>query len=170
MDRIDLYRLTPTTPISRKTTRHRRRQPTTSSASFFLLISFAFNNDCAVRIKLRISYEGPQQEQGRHQTLPCQPHHFIIPTAEYAVNYSSRASWRSVRAAPGVVVCYTEDAGIRTGKKFVEAGVQIAAGVPLKCDEPEDFPTFRIGVFGLDKLQNVDRTVKTLEEALERMG
>ena len=68
--------------------------------------------------------------------------------------------------APGVVVSYTEDEGIKTGKKFAEMGIQIAAGVPLRCDEPEDFQTFRLGLFGLDKLQNIDRTVEKLEEAL----
>ena len=68
--------------------------------------------------------------------------------------------------APGVVVSYTEDAGIKTGKKFAEMGIQIAAGVPLRCDEPEGFQTFRLGLFGLDKLQNIDRTVEKLEEAL----
>jgi len=71
--------------------------------------------------------------------------------------------------APGVVVSYTEDDGIRTGRKFAAAGLQIAAGVPLRCDEPEDFPTFRLGLFGLDKLQNVDRTVQTLEEVLNEI-
>ena len=68
--------------------------------------------------------------------------------------------------APSVVVSYTEDAGIQSGKKFLDAGLQIAAGVPLQCDEPEDFQTFRIGLFGLDKLHNVDRTVENLDEAL----
>jgi aspartate aminotransferase-like enzyme len=71
--------------------------------------------------------------------------------------------------APGVVVSYTDDDGIRSGKKFAEAGVQIAAGVPLMCDEPEDFKTFRIGLFGLDKLQNIDRTVEKLDEALSEI-
>lgn len=68
--------------------------------------------------------------------------------------------------APGVVVSYTEDDAIRSGKKFLDAGLQIAAGVPLQCDEPADFQTFRIGLFGLDKLQNVDRTVDSLARAL----
>ena len=68
--------------------------------------------------------------------------------------------------APGVVVSYTEDEGIKTGKKFAEMGIQIAAGVPLRCDEPEGFQTFRLGLFGLDKLQNIDRTVEKLEEPL----
>ena len=68
--------------------------------------------------------------------------------------------------APSVVVCYTEDPGIKNSKKFAEVGMQIAAGVPLKCDEPEDFQTFRLGLFGLDKLQNIDRTVDLLDKAL----
>lgn len=71
--------------------------------------------------------------------------------------------------APGVVVSYTRDPEIASGKKFAEVGLQIAAGVPLQCDEPEGFRTFRIGLFGIDKLRDVDRTVKTLENALERM-
>jgi aspartate aminotransferase-like enzyme len=71
--------------------------------------------------------------------------------------------------APGVVVSYTEDVGIHNGKKFLDVGIQIAAGVPLQCDEPEDFQTFRLGLFGLDKLQNVDRTVEKLDGALSEM-
>jgi len=71
--------------------------------------------------------------------------------------------------APGVVVSYTDDSGIQTGKKFAEVGLQTAAGVPLMCDEPEGFQTFRLGLFGLDKLHNVDRTVQTLEAALDKL-
>ncbi len=71
--------------------------------------------------------------------------------------------------APGVVVSYTDDPNIQNGKRFADAGLQIAAGVPLKCDEPEDFRTFRIGLFGLDKLQHVDRTVSHLRHALDRI-
>ena len=71
--------------------------------------------------------------------------------------------------APGVVVSYTEDVGIHNGKKFLDVGIQIAAGVPLQCDEPEDFQTFRIGLFGLDKLHNIDRTVEKLDEALNQI-
>ncbi len=71
--------------------------------------------------------------------------------------------------APGVVVSYTDDKDIKTGKKFAEVGMQIAAGVPLRCDEPEDFQTFRLGLFGLDKLQNIDRTVERLDEALSQI-
>jgi len=68
--------------------------------------------------------------------------------------------------APGVVVSYTTDGDIQTGKKFSAVGMQIAAGVPLQCDERDDYKTFRLGLFGLDKLQNVDRTVASLESAL----
>ena len=71
--------------------------------------------------------------------------------------------------APGVVVSYTDDPEIHNGKKFLDLGIQIAAGVPLQCDEPEDFQTFRIGLFGLDKLNNVDRAVGRLEEALNKI-
>ena len=71
--------------------------------------------------------------------------------------------------APGVVVSYTEDAGIQSSKKFAAAGLQTAAGVPLQCDEGADFQSFRVGLFGLDKLHNVDRTVQTLEKALRQV-
>ena len=71
--------------------------------------------------------------------------------------------------APGVVVSYTDDGGIKNGSKFAAAGMQIAAGVPLAVDEPADFQTFRLGLFGIDKLMNVDRTVKKLEETLNQI-
>ncbi len=71
--------------------------------------------------------------------------------------------------APGVVVSYTEDGDLQTGKKFAANGLQIAAGVPLQCDEPADFQTFRIGLFGLDKLQNVDRTVAHFAKVLDQV-
>jgi len=81
---------------------------------------------------------------------------------------------RSVAAegfkAPGVVVSYTDDEGIKTGAKFIAAGLQTAAGVPLQCDEPADFKTFRIGLFGLDKLHAIDRTVAHLEQALDALS
>lgn len=71
--------------------------------------------------------------------------------------------------APGVVVSYTEDADVQSGKKFLAQGLQIAAGLPLQCDEPADFQSFRIGLFGLDKLHNIDRTVQTLDKALSQV-
>ena len=78
---------------------------------------------------------------------------------------------RSVAAegfgAPGVVVSYTDDPGVQNGSKFSAQGVQIAAGVPLQVDEPQGFSTFRLGLFGLDKLYDVDATVARLEAALD---
>ena len=71
--------------------------------------------------------------------------------------------------APGVVVSYTEDPGVQSSKKFLAQGLQTAAGVPLQCDEPADFSTFRVGLFGLEKLHNVDRTVAQLAQALEKI-
>jgi aspartate aminotransferase-like enzyme len=71
--------------------------------------------------------------------------------------------------APGVIVSYTDNAEIQSGKKFMLAGVQIAGGVPLRCNEPEPFQTFRIGLFGLDKLKDVDRTVANLENVLNQI-
>ena len=71
--------------------------------------------------------------------------------------------------APGVVVSYTDDKGIQTGEKFAEIGFQVAAGVPLQCDEPEDYQSFRLGLFGLDKLHNIRRTVKKFEGALNQI-
>jgi aspartate aminotransferase-like enzyme len=72
--------------------------------------------------------------------------------------------------APGVVVSYTSDPDIQSGKKFLGEGLQTAAGVPLQCDEGADFKTFRVGLFGLDKWHNVDRTVGQLAAALDRIG
>lgn len=78
-------------------------------------------------------------------------------------------------AAPGfqspcVVVSYTTDPEIQSGKKFINVGLQTAAGVPLQCDEGPEFRTFRLGLFGLEKLQNIDRTIKHLEHALNTMN
>ena len=84
-----------------------------------------------------------------------------------------RHGLRSVAAegfqAPGVVVSYTDDATLHSGKAFLGEGLQTAAGVPLQCDEPADFKTFRIGLFGLDKLQHVERSVANLEVALSHI-
>jgi len=72
--------------------------------------------------------------------------------------------------APGVVVSYTDDKDVQSGAKFIAQGLQTAAGVPLQCDEPADFRSFRVGLFGLDKLANVDRTVRNLERALAEIA
>ena len=71
--------------------------------------------------------------------------------------------------SPGVVVSFTKDPEIQSGKKFISLGLQTAAGVPLQCDERSDFRTFRIGLFGLEKLAHVDRTVGHLAVALEKI-
>jgi aspartate aminotransferase-like enzyme len=72
--------------------------------------------------------------------------------------------------APGVVVSYTTDPEIQSGKKFLAQGLQTAAGVPLQCDEGADFMSFRVGLFGLEKWHQVDRTVGQLAAALDRIG
>jgi len=71
--------------------------------------------------------------------------------------------------APCVVVSYTKDPEIQSGKKFIALGMQTAAGVPLQCDERPDFRTFRLGLFGLEKLAHIDRTLGHLEAALEKI-
>ncbi|MDB2552877.1 alanine--glyoxylate aminotransferase family protein, partial [Paracoccus sp. (in: a-proteobacteria)] len=80
---------------------------------------------------------------------------------------------RSVAApgfgAPGVVVSYTDDPEIRSGRKFAEEGMQIAAGVPLAVGEGDGFSTFRLGLFGLDKLADVDGTLTRLKTVFDRV-
>ncbi len=71
--------------------------------------------------------------------------------------------------APGVVVSYTADPDVQNGKKFAAQGMQIAAGVPLQCDEPAGFSTFRLGLFGLDKLYDVDGTIARLKRVLDQV-
>jgi aspartate aminotransferase-like enzyme len=69
-------------------------------------------------------------------------------------------------AAPSVVVVYTDDPEIRSGAKLKQHGLQIAAGVPLMCGERDDFSSFRVGLFGLDKLTDVDGAVGRLAARL----
>ncbi|MDO5622237.1 MAG: aminotransferase class V-fold PLP-dependent enzyme [Paracoccus sp. (in: a-proteobacteria)] len=98
--------------------------------------------------------------------------------AQWQLGHATRAllAERGIRpvaaegfAAPGVVVSYTNRPDIQTGKAFVEQGMQIAAGVPLQVGEGETFKTFRLGLFGLDKLQNVDATLTRLRETLNKV-
>lgn len=98
--------------------------------------------------------------------------------AQWALGDAVRAALakkglRSVAAegfgSPGVVVTYTDDPAVQNGSKFAAEAMQIAAGVPLQCDEPEDFRTFRIGLFGLDKLYDVDATLARLLPVLDRV-
>lgn len=101
-----------------------------------------------------------------------------LRTAQWALGDGVRAMLRekgvvSVAAegfgAPGVVVSYTSDPDIQNGKKFAAQGMQIAAGVPLQCDEPQDFSTFRLGLFGLDKLYDVDGTIARLKRVIDKV-
>jgi aspartate aminotransferase-like enzyme len=69
--------------------------------------------------------------------------------------------------APGVIVAYTDDPEIQNGKRFATLGLQTAAGVPLMCDEGSNFRSFRIGLFGLDKLLDVPASVARLEAAFD---
>jgi aspartate aminotransferase-like enzyme len=72
--------------------------------------------------------------------------------------------------APGVVVSYTDNDAIHKGSAFIAQNMQTAAGVPLACDEPEGFKTFRLGLFGLDKLTDVDAAVQRLADTLDAIG
>ncbi len=102
----------------------------------------------------------------------------LVRRQQWALGEAVRAAleqrgFKSVAApgfkAPGVVVSYTDDAGLHTSKAFAALGLQTAAGVPLMCDEPADFKTFRIGLFGLDKLADVAGAVGRLETALDQL-
>lgn len=112
----------------------------------------------------------------------------MIETRDYGFDKLQAAQWElgnAVRAmlkekgvisvaadgfgAPGVVVSYTEDPAIQNGSRFAAEGMQIAAGVPLQCDEPEDFRTFRLGLFGLDKLYDVPATLARLKRVIDRV-
>jgi len=97
-----------------------------------------------------------QWELGRQARALLEGHGFVSVAAEGF-------------QAPGVVVSYTTDAGMHNSKKFLALGLQTAAGVPLQCDEPADFMTFRIGLFGLEKLHHVERSVGHLAVALNQL-
>ena len=149
--------------------------------------STTFAGDLAMWLKVMEAYVAGGQTY--HATMPTDAlkffHDAVVETREFGLELARERQWelgRRVRAlladhgfasvaapgfeAPGVVVSYTDDPAIQNGTRFAEAGLQIAAGVPLRCDEPADFRTFRLGLFGLDKLGNVDRTVDTLAAAL----
>ena len=127
-----------------------------------------------------------------HATMPTDAlrafRDVMLETREYGFDKLSEAQWeqgRRVRAAlkargiksvaaegfeaPGVVVSYTDDPEVQAGKKFAALGVQIAAGVPLMVGEGDDYRSFRLGLFGLDKLYDVDASVARLEAALDKV-
>jgi len=72
-------------------------------------------------------------------------------------------------AAPGVVVAFTDDPQMQTGKPFAALGLQVAGGVPLMVDEGPNYRSFRIGLFGLDKLKDVPASLKRLETAFDQL-
>lgn len=152
--------------------------------------STSFAADLKKWLQIMETYEGGSHAY--HATLPtdaitrtCQQ---MLETREYGFDKVRQEQWdlgrrvremltqrgfKSVAAegfqAPGVVVSYTDDDQIHNAKAFIAQGLQTAAGVPLRCDEPADFKTFRVGLFGLDKLHNIERTVANLETALNRI-
>lgn len=152
--------------------------------------SNSFSLDLKKWRQIMATYEGGGHAY--HTTLPTDAlrafRDTMIETRDYGFDRLEQAQWKlgnDVRAmlrergivsvaaegfgAPGVVVSYTDDAGVHSGAKFAAEGMQIAAGVPLACDEPEDFRTFRLGLFGLDKLYDVDATVARLEKVLDKV-
>jgi aspartate aminotransferase-like enzyme len=112
----------------------------------------------------------------------------MVETKEYGFDRLKEAQWRlgdSVRAmmaakgikpvaadgfgAPGVVVSYTDNPDVKSGKVFAAEGMQIASGVPLQVGEPDGFSTFRLGLFGLDKLYDVDGTLERLKAVVDKV-
>ena len=149
--------------------------------------STSFAADLKKWLQIMETYEGGGHAY--HTTLPTDAltvtRDVMLETRAYGFEKLRAEQWdlgRKVRAlmarhgiksvaaegfqAPGVVVSYTDDAGLHTGKAFLAEGIQSAAGVPLQCDEPADFKTFRLGLFGLEKLHHVDRSVANLDAAL----
>ena len=160
----------------------RERIDGTSSTSF----------SCDLRKWLQIMEAYEQGGFAYHATLPTDALRILrdvmAETAEYgfekvkaeqqALGDRIRAllvskGYKSVAAegfqAPGVVVSYTDDPAMQSTKKFTEVGVQVGAGVPLQCDEPADFKSFRVGLFGLDKLHDVEHAVSRFAAALDRL-
>ena len=150
------------------------------------------SNSFAVDLKkwraMMAAYEGGGHAY--HATMPTDAlvgfRDAILETKAMGFEVAKAAQWdlgRQVRAllsgrgvasvaaegftAPGVVVSFTEDADIQTGAKFRTAGYQIAAGVPLQVGEGADYRSFRLGLFGLDKLKDVPGTIARLSAALE---
>ena len=171
---------TPCAGLVMMSTRAEERLETTSSDSFAI--------DLKKWRQIMVTYENGGHAY--HATMPTDGlrafRDTMIETREYGFERLREAQWAlgngvremlagkgvvSVAAdgfgAPGVVVSYTTDPDIQNGKKFAANGMQIAAGVPLQCDEPADFRTFRLGLFGLDKLYDVEGTIARLKRVLD---
>lgn len=152
--------------------------------------STSFAVDLGKWLSIMEAYEGGGHAY--HATMPTDAlrafRDTMIETREYGFDKLRDAQWeqgRRVRAllaengvksvaaegfeAPGVVVSYTSDPDIKAGKAFASEGVQIAAGVPLMCDEGDDYSSFRLGLFGLDKLYDVDASVERLNDVLSKV-
>ena len=152
------------------------------------------SNSFAIDLKkwraIMAAYEGGGYAY--HATMPTDAlvglHKAMIEVQTLGFEMAKEAQWklgRAVRAllaskgvqsvaaegfgAPGVVVSYTDDPDIQNGKKFLAEGLQIAAGVPLQVGEGTEFKTFRLGLFGLDKLMDVDGTVARLKAAIDKV-
>lgn len=162
--------------------RARARVDATTSSSFAI--------DLKKWLSIMQTYEGGGHAY--HATLPTDAlrgfRDTMVETRDYGYDKLKENQWalgnavrgllaakgvRSVASegfgAPGVVVSYTDDPDIQNGKKFMAEGMQIAAGVPLQCDEPADFRTFRLGLFGLDKLYDVPGTLARLQAVIDRV-
>ncbi len=152
--------------------------------------SNSFAGDLKAWHKIMLAYEA-----GGHAYLATMPtdalrvfRDTMVETRDYGFERLREAQWalgdgvrsllaargiKSVAAegfgAPGVVVSYTDDPQIKSGAKFAALGMQIAAGVPLQVDEPADFMTFRLGLFGLDKLYDVDAALGRLQTILDQV-
>lgn len=150
--------------------------------------STSFAVDLGKWLSIMEAYEGGGHAY--HATMPTDAllafRDTMLETRNYGFDKLCEAQWeqgektrallasygiKSVAAdgfgAPGVVVCYTDDTDVQTGKAFATLGMQIAAGVPLQCDEGEAYKSFRLGLFGLDKLYDVDASVARLKAALD---
>ena len=147
---------------------------------------------CDLKKWLQIMEAYESGSHAYHATMPTDAlaavHKVMLETEAYGFDKVCAEQWelgRRVRAllvargfpsvaaegfqAPGVVVSYTTDPDIQNGRKFLANGMQSATGVPLMCDEPADFRTFRLGLFGLDKLHDPAAAVARLEQTLARM-
>jgi aspartate aminotransferase-like enzyme len=152
--------------------------------------STSFAMDLGKWLSIMEAYEGGGHAY--HATMPTDAlrafRDTMLETEVYGFDRLKQAQWdqgRQVRAAlarrgirsvaaegfaaPGVVVSYTDDPEVQTGRAFLSHGLQIAAGVPLMCDEGPDYKSFRLGLFGLDKLYDVPASVARLEKALDQV-
>jgi aspartate aminotransferase-like enzyme len=152
--------------------------------------SSSFANDLKAWLKIMQTYEGGGHAY--HATMPTDPlkkfRDTMFESRDIGFAKLKEKQWELGRAvrklfaehgfksvaaegfeAPGVAVFYTDSDAMKTGAPFLQQGLQVAAGVPLAVDEGDDYKTFRIGLFGLDKLQNVERTVGFLRDALVKI-